>query len=386
MPIIQHAILTPDGFDPSRLKTAVPGDISIAISFRLPFRLRFDKLVYFTCDLKGRNDVWFRNEVPIRPGTDIAEISKLCWHHHDHWPIRTDAVVILHDPVVSDDLLKAIHGDSEHIAHDDSNVRTAIEIINRCLIAYSAGTDLLLVEGQIVPPLGWIDLFECLLSYIALVGYKEQQLADSTILELFAIRADRRMTRVGNWGSCSSMMEDLPNLDTIRIQDLLSSHDSNLHHELAVMAKSLMVKSQPAMALLIAIAALETVHGAFIRQVLGATLPDDEGSTDGLINDFMRDQGFYALIRISPYLFLEPSERPTREDVKKCTKGIEMRNAIMHGLARKGRYKMRGYSFEDYTHGYTGAVALYKVFSTALERRLQVSRPASELSHGAENT
>ena len=71
------------------------------------------------------------------------------------------------------------------------------------------------------------------------------------------------------------------------------------------------------------------------------------------------------LLRISPYLFLTQEERPTREDVELCSKGIDIRNAIMHRLVRKGKFKMPVYSENDYGNGFTGALALYKTFSKA---------------------
>jgi hypothetical protein len=130
-----------------------------------------------------------------------------------------------------------------------------------------------------------------------------------------------------------------------------------------------MVNNHYAVALLLAIAALETVHGAFVREVLGNRLPYDDKKKNEIINNFMREQGFYALVKISPYLFLEEQDKPSSEDLERCTKGIKIRNTIMHGITKKGKYKMQTYPINDYNNAYRGVLAVYKCFSGALEKR-----------------
>ncbi len=283
-------------------------------------------------------------------------------------------VGILHSPVVSQKLLGSIRKvDDKPFEMDHVNLDLVREAVNRCIIAYSTGTEELLALRPL-SPLGIAEFGECIVAYIVLLGYGETQLTEETVLELLAIRPERRMISVREQFGYSPP-DDLPTIDVSRIQALLSSHEENLHHELMLVAKNLMFQRQASIALLVAMAALETVHGAFLREALGAALPDEEGEKSRVINDFMREQGFYALVRISPYLFLEPGERPTRGDIELCMKGIEIRNAVMHGLVKKGRFKMRGYSFDDYNEGYKGAFALYRSFSKALEKRQTPASP-----------
>ncbi|MBN2215884.1 MAG: hypothetical protein JW719_00775 [Pirellulales bacterium] len=287
--------------------------------------------------------------------------------YDEYWHYRTKAVVILHNAKITPELLNAIRSTDSRVQPEFSNGQLALEVLNRSIVAYAVETRQLF-GLRVLSPLTTSQFHNQIIAGLLLVGYKGSQFAESDILELLSFGIDLPLDET-HYEVWSGDIDDLPTIDQSRIQKLLSSHEENLHHELMFTAKNLMVQQQYATALVVAIAAVETVHGAFMRNALGRVLPNEEAERSRLINDFMREQGFYALVRMSPYLFLEQNERPLPEDVARCTRGIEIRNAIMHGLVRKGKFKMRQYSFEDYSDGYKGAIALYKAFSDALEKR-----------------
>ena len=161
-------------------------------------------------------------------------------------------------------------------------------------------------------------------------------------------------------GSSSAPMEDLPSIDFGRIQDLLSTHEENLY-QVGAVAKGLMLKSQPPLALLIAVAALETVHGAFLAKVLGDSLPGEESSKKRELIGTLRgiwESTHYSRSRLACLRARAAREAEPKKDIKRCMKGIKLRNDIMHRLSPKGKFKMRGHSQDDYTEGYLGALAL----------------------------
>jgi hypothetical protein len=78
-------------------------------------------------------------------------------------------------------------------------------------------------------------------------------------------------------------------------------------YELAFEAKAKMGGSDYVGALLMAVAALEGVHGAFVSHVLEARLPTDRTGDDKSLEDkFIKELGFALCNKLTPYLFRLP--------------------------------------------------------------------------------
>lgn len=281
MPFVQQAVHVPDDLGDPRWESVQKRDLEIAITLRLPFRLRFDRLVHFECDVDGPADIWFRNQLPLKAEMGPFEIMKFAGPHRDYWPIRTDAAIILHNPIISPETMESIRSKESPVVLDFSNHEQAREVVNRAIIAYSTGAEQLFA-GKVLCPLSPIEFSDCMVAHVVLLGYRERRLTDQDILQILSLQPDKRM--VVERGGWQGHLGDLPNIDLSRIQNLISSHEENLHHELMLLAKNLRLQEHQATGLLVAIAALETVHGAFMRHTLGQLLPNEESEKRRLIN------------------------------------------------------------------------------------------------------
>jgi hypothetical protein len=112
---------------------------------------------------------------------------------------------------------------------------------------------------------------------------------------------------------------------------------------LAFEAKTKMVSGDYLGALLMAVAALEGVHGAFVNHSLGKLLPVDRSGDDKDLEElFIKELGFSLCNKLTPYLFMDASERPDKELIKKASLAIKYRNEVMHALRNdSGKYRIR---------------------------------------------
>jgi hypothetical protein len=86
-----------------------------------------------------------------------------------------------------------------------------------------------------------------------------------------------------------------------------------------------------------------------------------------LIEDLLREQGFYSLLQLSAALIPE-ALRPTDDELAQCLSAITKRNSIMHAKQKKGRYTLRTYSDDELYQGVSALLKLFKVFVDAVDR------------------
>jgi hypothetical protein len=82
----------------------------------------------------------------------------------------------------------------------------------------------------------------------------------------------------------------------------------------------------------------------------------------------LRDVGFYETLDMTILLFLEPEERPTPEEIKKCKDGITYRNDIMHALVNnRGQYRLRNRTNAQISDAYGNVLKIFNHFSMLVE-------------------
>src|SRR5207247_971921 len=139
--------------------------------------------------------------------------------------------------------------------------------------------------------------------------------------------------------------------------------------EVAFRAKSLMVQGDFTGALLMAVVALEGAHAAFLGTALMNQLGPLGDSAQRVVDDLLREQGMYTLCQLTPFLFMSPAERPAPDALTRSLEGITMRNAIMHSLRKKGKYKARLYNSAQMSDAFSAVLKVYEAYVSALETR-----------------
>ena len=140
-------------------------------------------------------------------------------------------------------------------------------------------------------------------------------------------------------------------------------------YELAFEAKAKMASADYIGALLLAVAALEGAHGAFVTSALESKLPSGRtGEDKNLEDNFIKELGFSLCNKLSPYLFMDVANRPTDEVIQKVATAVKYRNEIMHALRNSaGQYRIRTRNNAELTDAYSAALRLYDLYRGAME-------------------
>lgn len=240
--------------------------------------------------------------------------------HSDLW---TRAFVIVSEPNVSPEALDAVRnwtpkeGETPAVTADGSTF-AAMEALNNFIVAYASGAKQLF-GGQPLRLLTTNDLVDLDRWDITIFCEPNEELSDEDCLEAFNIKADRQFISSGR---ITGHLDDLPVEETrISIDEHLSLQESFIHHELAFEAKSKMVSGDYIGALLLAVAALEGAHAAFVQQELGQRLPEAESD---LPEEFIRELGMSLCNRLTPYLLMSEQERPNHDLIKQAAMVLKL--------------------------------------------------------------
>ena len=168
----------------------------------------------------------------------------------------------------------------------------------------------------------------------------------------------------------STQLHDLPIFQTReRISENLRLQETFIHYELAFESQAKMRDGDAIGALLLAVAALEGAHGAFVQHELSNRLPEPE---DGSSDKFIENLGMTLCNKITPYIFsMSEDERPEREAIEGATDALKFRNEIMHALRKNGAYRMRNRKEEVISKAYRDLIRVYRCYVHALETRLK---------------
>jgi len=340
--------------------------VQLALLARLPFRYRAPGLFRFP---QGEEDkeLILKNRIAIELGTGFIDLACKFERNWDELAqeICTDVLILSERPEVPVEALNHLRqGDASKLNFVPDSLQ-AVHFLNEFTVAYlSCGFDLFGTHcPRILSPQEYFDSQRL---YIAVVRPRNKRLSDA--------EADGLLSLSGPPISSTSSHGELGDLPD-RAMDLLlpaafRSQRKHVFYEFAVRSRAAREQNELQVALLLGCIALEAVHGALLQSVLEDPLASLGKDRDKLINSFLRDQGFHTLSRITPLLFLRSEEQPASELLKRCEKAIEMRNDIMHGSSKRGKYKMRQHSDSGLRDAQSAVLKMFSVFESALRRRV----------------
>ena len=367
--MIREVLHVADGFDQSQV---CPDDVRAGFLLRLPFRLRGSGLRRYRFEHHGhRYEVCLRNTFQMPHGTPLEDALRLVSGGQHRSRLFTDALVLVETPVLQQadiDALRASDGGEPRLIAR-ANAHLAVEALNHVVLAYHTSTRQMIGYRPLRPLTLYRDLLNPSLegSVLCPAG---QRLSDDVISALL----DRAGPSIDLTGG-SGCLDDLPEADLEGIPRALSLCASYVHYEFAFRAKDAMVTENPAVALVLAVTALEGSHAAFLRHEFGRLYGDARSKHAGtLLNNLLREQGIFTLLQLSPMVFKDEDDRPDDATLKACLLALEARNAIVHASTdAQGSHKFQKYTEKDLGDLYSAVLSVYDAFVSALERRLPPS-------------
>ena len=362
--VYTSAIFACDDFD---VKTSTADAVRFAVVLTLPFRIRTGKL-FKAPSIDSEIEIWLCNNFDIPEGTDSLEIiKKRPAGHSVGWSyLWTEALVIVNHPKVLQEEVDKLKTGTTKGVNLSRNVFIALSALNEFIGVYSetANTPF---GGAPLHMLTNLEFFEHFRLEIAYFAPPQYTVTEKDTLEFFTWRPEKSFVSTG--GQLSGDLFDLPRETLEKLPTYLKRFREHAFYELGFKAKSEMVNHDPIVALVLACAALEGAHAAYFRLCLEKPLHSYSNGREELINNLLREQGFYTMIRLTIYVFMPEALRPSEEILQKCLEGIRIRNDIMHAKQSKSGYKLREHTVSNLHEAYSGIFKVYRCFIEALNAR-----------------
>jgi hypothetical protein len=382
MPITYSTILYPESYD---LANARADDLRFGFVVSLPYRLRVGAWYRQEISARGKQfTLWLLNRVAVSEDEpsgfeaigDKGVVSDL-------W---TEALLVLSDTDVSEESMTALRlsaQDGGELRHPRPEAErfAAMEAINHFVIGYATATNQL-YGGSRLRLFYPLEFSQYLRWELALVSPAGAQIEDSYARSLFDLEPD---VRIGVGESLLGDLDDLPAYQLAEIKQTITRHRDFLFYEFAFDAKTKKTAGDSVGALLMAVAAYETVHGAFVARMLMDRLPPH--SDPSIPGEYLRQLGMDLCNKLTPYMFIAPDRRPDPVLINRGEQAIHFRNEIMHGLRnRRGVYRRRLRTNEQLSGAYRAAIELYDFYRAAFESLPAVGQPTTEARTGEEGT
>lgn len=355
--------------DDFNLAEARAENVRFAFRFDLPFRLRIGSNFAHDFTVRGRKvQLHARNQVAIPEGTQLHQLLR---EYSDFQQLRTQAIILVLNPDVSDESLHALREstpDSEEFKYPSASgeLFTAIQAMNDFVIAYATATGQLF-GGTPLKLFRATDLTDPVRWQLTIVGPTEE-LSNDDIETVFSRTAECEIPRV------QTIRGDLFDLQSDQIDEIdkaFKRHAEFVFYEYAFEAKSKMFAHDYVGALLMAVAALEGAHGAFVQDAIITRLPQSAKPRlkAKLAEDYIRELGMSLCIQLTPYILMDEDDRPSPEVIRSAQKGLEYRNAIMHASRNKGGdYRIRLRTDTELCNAYSAVLDVYDCYRKAFER------------------
>ncbi len=355
----------------------IPGDqltrehVLSATVIRLPFRLCTGSLFRLKDPDRETCSLWFRNRstVPFGSGPEgVLSSGFFDILRVDPERLMTDAVLLTKPVYFRPGEFEALQSMDVGKIGPASFAIPGLNFLNEAIAAHQ-----MVRLGPYVSGLGAVwpriltnkEIFARILCEVILIAKPNRALEDKDITDIFE--------ELDQWPATGSQslsgdIEDYSEEQLVELQKTIEKIRSHAFYELRSNAVAAALNDDMTVAIVLACAALEGAHGAFIHFALKEDFDGSDSDYNKFLDSLLRDQGFYSLVQLSVRKFLAYDQRPNTDDLKACLKGITIRNAIMHAGRRKtGVYKIREYSSEELNNGYSGIMAIYQTFKNAVE-------------------
>ena len=151
---------------------------------------------------------------------------------------------------------------------------------------------------------------------------------------------------------------------------LLSSKPNFMFYQFALEAHSRFLGGDRLIGLLMLMIAYEGANAAFVHTVLEKRMARTPKKVHNAVDDYLRNVGLTQLNRMTPYLLMDPFERPSDIEIEGCHVAIETRNAIMHAKSSHlGDYKVNQFTDVKLWEDYQSVKIVYEKYVAAIERR-----------------
>jgi hypothetical protein len=315
-------------------------------------------------------EIAIRNRVHLSKDSSYQEAISSVKSYDELW---SDALVIIGSPKISKEGLDRLRNwkpdKGSFPITGTEDMFKAMQALNHFVIAYATTTKNV-YGGSPLRLFRPSDYFAHHKWQIAIIAPKGEPLTNENIIQMLEWRPNIKISSLGSlWGQ----LDDIGAEDLVGIENTMSLQNDFVFFEIAFEAKSKMASDDYIGALLMAVAALEGAHAAFVHHELGARL--NQNSDRSLPDEFIRELGLHLCNRLTPYLLMGEAERPSQELIQQCEKGIKIRNEIMHALKNnKGKYRLRTRTHEEISNAYSGVLRVYNCYVSALLNRLEHKR------------
>lgn len=351
-----------------------PRHVRTATLVRLPFRLCTGTIAQIRDPDSDRLDLWLRNRVFVQHDADIEEVwltpglQEVLHSSAEH--LLTDVVAIDREPDLQPGEFEGL------VAGKPGPIRLAslecagLRLLNEVIGAYQS---VRLGPYSSARGLAWPrmltfrEAFERIPVQVVLFCDPERAIDGQAVLRLCDHLDGLPLGLGSGW---TGDIRDLSPDQMAAMESAVPKLRKHVFYELRANAVSAMLSGDAIVAIVLACAALEGAHGAFVRLALRSKVPGGVAQFNRFMDGLLREQGFYSLVQLSVRAFMEEGERPSEDDLQKCLHGVTIRNAIMHaGIRGTGRYKLREYTASELSAGYRGIMAVYRAFAAAVDAR-----------------
>ena len=348
--------------------------VRTATIVRLPFHLCTGSIFQIVDPDNDRLEIWLRNKLSIPHDADIHKawaiqgMSQIARSSPDHF--LTDALIIDHHPELRPGEFEAIRTGKHGAIGPASLQNPGFRLLNEVIAAHQ-----MVRLGPYVSGMGALwprmltvhETIERILIDVVLLADPDRTIDRHDVLRLFD-NVDQLALSLGGGGGGD--VRDYSSEQISALELAVRKVRSHAFYELKTNAIAAMLGGDSIVAIVLACAALEGAHGAFMRLALRDKVPGDSGKFNKFMNGLLREQGFYSLVQLSVRVLMKNEERPTDDELKRCLNGVTIRNAIMHaGIRGTGKYKIRELTRSEINDGYSGIMAVYRAFEAAVEAR-----------------
>lgn len=139
---------------------------------------------------------------------------------------------------------------------------------------------------------------------------------------------------------------DLPTSGLEEIKKQLEGGIEYSFYTLAFQAHDFVAATDLQNALLYAVFAFESAHAEFVERFIQSRAPAARARR--LAEDFLREVGISAFAGLTPYIFMEPAQRPSEEVIERTGKAIRVRNELAHAKRdRANQPKVESHSSKE---------------------------------------
>jgi hypothetical protein len=376
MGIVNTTTVYDNNFDFAKASTE---DVYFAFIINVPFRFRVSSPFHSHFQSQGNEyDLWIINK-PMEvtePGMRLHSLVRQGGKVEDFW--STVAIVPNKGKITIDELaiVQNCHGNVDSVALESRTGQSfpAMQALNAFIIGYHIATGEMW-GGHPLQAMTVDEYMNRLSWEVNIIGIPLSYWTSDTINNLFDLKGGRA-GQVS--ATLSGEMFDLPADKLAGIGQAIERLNTFYFYELAFESKAKMVSSDYIGALLMAVAALEGVHGAYVSHVLEAKLPTGRtGDDKNLEENFVKELGFSLCNKLTPYLFMETTERPPQELIQKAATAVRYRNEVMHALRNSsGAYRIRTRTNAELSDAYSAVLQLFDCYRKAFETAMAATSSA----------